>query len=257
MTDWLKIEQRRHQVAIGGRVIDGMTGKALAGARVEITGAPRAFFDRLAIQALPHGDRWATLAERPDRTRAGIDGHFQFLDLPGVDHPGYFYFLPLSAGGYDDVAGILGDYVLTVSLPGAGRRYSTAEVRTATAKATLDDAGGHQVETSADVALPPTAIRGALTYIDLKGKTQPLVMAELRIEGSGERTFSDSDGHYLLAGLEAGRPPADASTPPADAVSRRLRIRARGFVERTEEVLLRPGELETIDRTLKLIKRAN
>src|SRR5947209_8433343 len=97
----MSVEVVRHRVVIAGRIADALSGQPLAGARVEITGAPAAFTSLLALRAMA-GDRWATLAERPDRTSTARDGHFHFLDLPA------------------------GAYTLTVSLPDAGSRYGTA-----------------------------------------------------------------------------------------------------------------------------------
>jgi hypothetical protein len=168
-----KLESTRHQVAIAGNVTDAQTGAPIGRARVEISSGPAAFTDRLALQAKQYGERWVAMEERPDRTRTAADGHFHFLDLPA------------------------GDYTLIASLPGSGTRYDTAQ-----AEATVSrDAEGTIAMARLDIALPPTALKGQITN---QGSGDPVVMAEVRMKGSGERTFSDGEGRYLLAGLEAG-----------------------------------------------------
>ncbi|MGD9101251.1 MAG: carboxypeptidase regulatory-like domain-containing protein [Anaerolineae bacterium] len=168
-------ETVRHQVAIAGRVSDAQTGKTIARARVEITAAPAEFTAWLAIRAKQHQEHWETMDERPDRTRTALDGHFHFLDLPD------------------------GSYTLTVSLPGSGSRYGTAQVVATVSR----DAEENIVMAAADTTLPPTTVKGQITEQD----SDPVIlvaMAEVRVKGSGERTFSDGQGQYLLAGLETG-----------------------------------------------------
>ena len=88
--------------AISGTVRDGSTGRPLADARVEITGAAR-FETWLGARAVPYGDVWDGLEERVDRVRTNRDGHFHFVDLPP------------------------GRYTVVASLPGATTRYGTAQ----------------------------------------------------------------------------------------------------------------------------------
>lgn len=113
-----------------------------------------------------------TALGQPGRTRTVGDGHFHFLDLPD------------------------GQYTLTASLPGSGSRYGTAQQNASVSR----DAGGNVIMAAADIALPPTALKGQITGQN----ATPVVLAEVRVKGSGERTFSDSQGRYLLAGLELG-----------------------------------------------------
>jgi len=193
----MKVEMTRHQVAIAGNVTDAQTGKAIARARVEITAGPAAFTDWLALHAKQYANRWAAMAERLDRTHTQADGHFHFLDLPD------------------------GDYTLTASLPGSGTRYASAEARVSVSS----DGEGNITMARADIALPPTALRGQITD---QADGEPVLLAEVRVKGSGERTFSDGDGAYLLAGLEAGE--------------RTVQVSAQGYETATSTVQLSQGE---------------
>lgn len=172
-SQWLRLEPTRHQVAIAGDVTDAEAGAAIGRARVEITAGPAAFTDRLALRATRHQDRWAAMDERLDRTRTAADGHFHFLDLPD------------------------GDYSLAASLPGSGTRYGTAQAQATVSR----DAKGNITMATADMALPPTALKGQIAD---QASGDPVLMAEVRMKGSGERAFSDGEGRYLLTGLEAG-----------------------------------------------------
>jgi hypothetical protein len=206
---WLKIEPTRHQVAIAGRVTDARTGKPIGGARVEIVGAPPEFTAWLAIQARRHGTRWAGMAERPDRTRTAADGHFHFLDLPD------------------------GDYTLIASLPGSGTRYDTAQADARVSR----DAGGNIAMATANVALPPTALEGSITD---QATGDPVAMAEVRVKGSGECTFSEARdetrGRYLLVGLEAGE--------------RTIVVSAQGYGTVTRTAPLSRGDTAKLDVAL-------
>ena len=169
MVNW---EVARHQVAIAGRVTNAQTGQAICGAQVKITAAPLEFTDWLALQAMQYGARWASMAERPDRTQTALDGHFHFMDLPN------------------------GSYTLTATLPGSGTRCGTAQVAVVISR----DAQGHINLVSTSLALAPTTLKGLVTG---QGAA-PLAMAEVRVKGSGERAFTDGQGRYRLAGLEVG-----------------------------------------------------
>lgn len=198
-------ETVRHRAALGGRVKDARTGEPLAAVRVEITAGPAAFINRLALLARQHGGLWATLSERPDRTRTAHDGFFRFLDLPA------------------------GQYTLSASLPGSGSRYGTAS-----AKVTLSaGAPGNVSPGTIDLALPATTIQGCIR----SRSNSSVWMAEVRIQGSGERTWSNAQGQYVLSGVEAG--------------ARKLTISAAGFRLQSEAVTLgQPGETVTRDVNL-------
>lgn len=205
MTEW---EVVRHQVAIAGRVSDAQTGKSIGRARVAITAAPAAFTDWLAIYSKQYGARWATMLQRPDRTLTASDGHFHWLDLPD------------------------GQYTLVASLPDLGTRYGTAQVITDVSR----DAQDNINMAVADIALPPTTVEGRIT---VQGTEPPenVVMAEVRIKGSGEQAFSDAQGHYRLRSVETGE--------------RTLLISARGYQPAAQTIQLnQPGEQKTLDFTL-------
>lgn len=202
MSDW---ETVRHSVAVCGQVTDAQTGAAVGGARVEITAAPAAFADWLALQARQHGDRWATLKERPDRIYTAVDGHFHFMDLPD------------------------GEYTLTVTLPDSGSRYGEAQVTATVSR----NAEGAILMATADAWLPPTTLTGEITGPG----GGAVVMAEVRVQGSGERAFSDGTGRYLLAGLEVG--------------DRTVRFSAQGYEALSQPVTLdHPGVVQVLDVAL-------
>lgn len=193
-------EIARHRVAIAGRVTDARTGQPLPAARVQITAGPPAFSGLLPLLAKQHGARWETMAARPDRTRTASDGFFHFLDLPA------------------------GQYTLAASLPGSGSRYGTATVQVTLAA----DGQGNVPMQTATLALPATTIEGRVS-----GPADAAVrLAEVRVQGSGERTWSDAQGNYVLSGVEAG--------------ARKLTISARGFQTKSETVTLgQPGASTT------------
>jgi Carboxypeptidase regulatory-like domain len=163
----------RRQVAVAGRVVDGRTGKPFSGATVTIAAMPDAFRRKLELRAMQFGAGWNGMAERADRTRSRADGSFYFLNLPD------------------------GDYQLSATLPSMGKRYGTANAEVSVSRG--DD--GRMKIAFVDLALQPTVVEGKITGAGQKGA---VVMAQVRVKGSGEKTFSDAKGHYLLAGVEPG-----------------------------------------------------
>jgi hypothetical protein len=196
VNDWLVV---RHAVAIAGVVTDAQTNLAVAKAQVHITAAPIEFSEWLEIRARQFGERWEKMAERPDRTKTAPDGHFHFLDLPN------------------------GSYSLTVSLPGAGSRYGTADIAVEVTR----DAEGRINMAAADMALPPTSIKGQIT----NSEDDPILLAEVRLIGSNERTFSDEQGRYLLAGVEKGE--------------RTVMVAAQGYQAMSQDVVISQQGSET------------
>lgn len=207
MSEW---EIDRHAVAISGNVTDAQTSKAIGGARVEITSAPAAFTDQLALKALQYGSRWATLRERPDRLHTAVDGHFHFMDLPD------------------------GDYTLTVTLPGLGSRYGEVQVAATVSR----DAEDRILMATANASLSPTTLTGQITDAD---DGEAVVMAEVRVQGSGERTFSGSDGSYRLTGLEVGNRKVEVSAQGYESLTWQGSIGAAGAVQTQDFALLSTG----------------
>jgi hypothetical protein len=210
-----ELETVRHQVAITGSVTDAQTGGAIGQARVEIKKGPAAFTDRLALQAMQHEARWATMEERADRTRTRADGHFYFLE----DH------LPD------------GDYTLQASLPGSGTRYASVKVEVSVSR----DDQGKITRRRATIYLPSTAVNGQITD---RANGDPVVMAEVRVKGSGERAFSDKGGQYELTGLEAGVRTLTASAQGYQPVSRDTKLGEAGAVQ-TLDFDLFPAKIPT------------
>jgi hypothetical protein len=132
---------------------------------------------------------------------------------------GFFHFLDLPAG----------QYTLSASLPDSGTRYGTA-----TAQITLSaDGQGNVSLGTSDLALPATTVQGRIKSAPNAG----VWMAEVRVQGSGERAWSDAQGNYVIPGIEAG--------------TRKLLVTARGFRQKSETVTLgRAGDMVTRDVTL-------
>jgi hypothetical protein len=220
----------RHQVAIAGQVTDAQTGQVLRDAQVTVRAAPATFIARLIVAAKAadrrddavakqratlndpeasaekklaaaqaildhvqqHGE---VIPKRSDQTQTAVDGIFYFLDLP----PGVYMFI--------------------ASQPGFGTRYGTVQTTVA-----VTHTNGNINMATVDIALPPTTLKGQITGPSLDdGSVGPVLMAQVQVKGSGESTFSDSKGQYLLAGLETG--------------PRTVRVSAQGYqgVERTVE----------------------
>ncbi len=104
-------------------------------------------------------------------TRTARGGLFYFLDLPD------------------------GDYGLKAELPGVTTRYAAAEV-----VAHVVRNGDRITWQFLEIPLRPTVIRGKVT-----GPADELVvLAEVRLRGSSERAYTDSQGVYRLVGVETG-----------------------------------------------------
>lgn len=136
---------------------------------------------------------------------SATDGFYRFLNLPP------------------------GQYTLTASLPGSGSRYGTKSEPVTLA----DDGQGNAVLATVDLALPATTIQGKVK----DQSDQAVRMAEVRVQGSGEKAWSDAQGNYVLSGVEAG--------------ARSIAVTARGFQKVSEAVALgQPGAVANRDVTL-------
>ena len=82
----LELKITSPQVAIAGRVIDGETKTAIAGAIVEIVEMPEKFQTHLSLKALQYGSDWKKISDRPDRRLTASDGYFYFVNLPAGDY---------------------------------------------------------------------------------------------------------------------------------------------------------------------------
>jgi hypothetical protein len=195
-----------HRVAVAGWVKDSETKNAIGRADVTIVAMPAAFEQRLKLASMRYGTRWAALTERPDKTQTKEDGLFYFLDLPN------------------------GKYTVRVTATKLGKRYSGAEE---TASVTRDSQGKLRLAT-VKVALQPTAVKGKITGSNQKAG---VVMAEVRIKGSGERTFSDAQGQYALTAIEPG--------------TRTVQVTAQGYKPSFHVVKLpQAGAMETVNIAL-------
>lgn len=174
----------RHRVALCGKVVDGLTQGPLAGAEVTITEKPAAFSRRLALLSAADMEKWKTRVERPDRTRSRADGLFYFLDLPD------------------------GEYGLTAVLPNCGRRYAPAEQKAKVSRAALDkfdqqnNMAAKLESMWIKLSLQPTAVRGKV--VDAERSTT-ITLAEVRMKASGERTFSDAQGDFVLSPIQPSK----------------------------------------------------
>jgi hypothetical protein len=118
---------------------------------------------------------------------------------------GHFRFLDLPNG----------QYTVTASLQRAGSRYGTARVRVRVAHSAY----------------------GNVTMAVANLATDLVVMAEVRVQGSRHRAFSDGQGQYLLTGLEVG--------------AHTVLVAAQGYTPVTQTVRLnRAGTVRTVNFTL-------
>ncbi|WP_438033291.1 MSCRAMM family protein [Sorangium sp. So ce204] len=207
MPSLLQIQSRVHQAAIAGRVIDQETEQPVAGVHVVITGMPTAFSRELAMAALRHGSAWGSLVERPDRTRTARDGCYRFVDLPD------------------------GDYVLSYTVPGGARRYGDATRAFTIARG----AEGELAAQLAEVALPPTGVRGII-HGPVQGTPEALPLARVRVAGTGEEAYCDAQGRFYLTGVEVGE--------------RALQFSASGFLLATVDVQITKGVIADIGTVL-------
>lgn len=187
-------EEVRHQVAISGKVIGPVKGMGLGHVRVSIIDGPDEYLEWLAVKQAIAGESWFTTAKRPDRVMTKPDGHFHFMDLPD------------------------GNYMLFASFPNKSTRFGGVQF-TVTVSRTPEGA----IEMAqADIVLPATTIAGTVVR---QGDNTPVVMAKIKVLGSGEYAFTDENGAFVLAGIEA-----------SVTQSRVVTVSAAGYQDRTQPV---------------------
>jgi hypothetical protein len=215
---------KRHRVAIAGIVTDKVTEKPLRGVRVEITKAPQAYREWL-LRKCPPRRAGEPLRPRLDLAHTRPNGLFFFVDLPEGDYA-LFLFLP-RPGRYERLAH--GDDCKAdkaFELYG-DKRYGTA--RHGVAVAYDEEKAFNRVST---IGLPPTAVRGKVVSA---GSKTGLLMAQVRVKGSGESAFTDAEGLYTITGID-----------PCDG-ERILEVRARGHRDSIDRVTVKtPGFLNIL-----------
>jgi hypothetical protein len=215
----------RHRVAIAGLVVDGVTGKPIVGAHVEIVGKPAAYDAKLALLADSLGDAGREM-ERPDTAQTRSDGLFYFLDLP--------------EGRYKVVAFLLKEGIRAKNvfrmkrdreddpyeLKG-NKRYGQLQQEIAVS---YKEGFGKLVF----FKLQPTGVTGRVIGAANKAA---VLLAEVRVQGSGERAFTDAQGQYTVAGVQ-----------PNQHAKRRLLVNARGYRAVHLEVMIdEPGACKKIE----------
>jgi hypothetical protein len=222
MTDFM---QARHRVAIAGRILDAVNGKPMMRARVEITAGPPKYTERLGRLA---DDRFLQGAKpkKLGATATRGDGLFFFLDLPEGDYKlvaflpkGDLYTRPPGNARHNGSAG----HNQEDSFAWKGdRRYGKAQF---SVKVSYDPGGFDRLTV---VRLQPTGIMGRVLA---SVNQNAVLMAEIRLKGSGERTFTNAQGQYTLVGMQ-----------PNARRQQTVQVRARGYRDQVMEVLIdEPG----------------
>jgi hypothetical protein len=136
--------------------------------------------------------------------RSAADGHYHFMDVPN------------------------GSYTVSASVPGRGTRYAAAEGQVTVSR----DPEENLKMQIMDLRIRPTRIVGRVTGRD----DEPVLLAEVRVKGSGERTYSDADGQYKLLGIETS------------TGTRQVVVSAQGYQVASQELELRePGMAKSLD----------
>ena len=202
-------DEIRHQAALAGRVIEASAKQPIQGARVQLIAAPAGFMTLLALRQKQFGGAWDSMDVRPDRTTTAPDGHFHFLDLPD------------------------GDYTLTALLPSGGTRYGTVQVNSTVKR----DSAGNLKPVIFDLALPSTNLQGKVTAQTGGG---PVELAAVRVQGSGETTYTSADGTFRIVALEKG--------------SRTVSVSAAGFQTASQVVVFaQPGDAQVLNFVLTAV----
>lgn len=197
-----------HRVSIWGKVIDAVTQKPVGGADVMLTSMPAVFEQTLQRLAEYSGDEWEKRTPRPDRTRSRADGLYYFLDLPD------------------------GDYEVIALLPNCGKHYNEARHKKRVSGENQKGSGKDALKAMwLELVLPPTMIRGRIYDADKKAG---VAMAEVRLKGSGERTFSGPRGDFMLGPIEASK-----------KAERTLECFGQGYARKEKPgiIVAKPGQL--------------
>jgi hypothetical protein len=194
-------EQIRHQVAIAGILSDKHTQQPIPGAEIRIIQAPQSFRDRLKLKALQFDNQWQTKPGSGDRLWMAPGGSFAVVNLANGQYTvqtwtavdGSFKFLDLPDG----------EYSLQASLPTAGTRYGTATSATPKEKTLIVNLKDKITPALLELQLPPTVIEGKVTKPGATGEFEPVPMAKVQILETGDYTYTNDAGDYLLTRLEA------------------------------------------------------
>jgi hypothetical protein len=108
---WTEWEIARHQVAIGGRVVD-QDDKPVAGAEVTITAMPEEFKRKISGAAGALGGGSERSEERLGRSCSKADGIYYFLDLPTGRY---------TVKGVEKRSGLQAEKTVSVSWDGDGK----------------------------------------------------------------------------------------------------------------------------------------
>ena len=139
-------------------------------------------------------------------SHSASDGFYHFLDLPE------------------------GAYTLRASAPAEGRCYGV--VTTGVTVAT-DSTGRPLLDGQANLALPPTQLRGVVRNA---ATTAPIAQASIKMLASRVSIRSDSLGRYALAPLEPG--------------THSVQVAAAGYAAATQLITLTAGQSTTVDFNL-------
>ncbi|MFZ0746404.1 MAG: carboxypeptidase regulatory-like domain-containing protein [Terracidiphilus sp.] len=216
MTDFMAA---RHKVAIAGLVLDGLSGKPIAGAHLELTAKPTAYEEKLSwlkagrsVQGLK--------AQSPDTTRTRFDGLFFFLDLPEGSYK-LVGFMPKKGVSRSPLGLANRDQQDPFQSKG-DKRYGKAQFDAAVSY------GPEGFGRLTVLRLQPTGIKGRVVTFS---KQTAVLLAEVRIKGSGEKTFTDAEGQYTISGIL-----------PNERRQRTVQVRARGYRDQSVEVMIdKPG----------------
>ncbi len=157
------------QVAIAGRVLNGKTNQAIAGAEVEIIEMPDKFSTYLSMKALQYGAGWEQMSNRPDKKVSGNDGSFFFVDLP------------------------FGHYTLAASIPNIKSQYGKQDYLVL-GESPSRETNIKNIIVLENIDLSSAKISGVVTDKD----DMAISFAKIQVAESLEFAFSDFEGNYLL-----------------------------------------------------------